>query len=251
MVTKTASKLVKDTVQAALKLAGYQLTRSSQGSVYVPTPPNTYPIYTPSEEDGYQREFARFAEHTLTRPDRAWIMRQTAHQALRVAGDWVEAGVFRGGTSWYLAELLREAGDERPLHCFDSFEGMPADADKERDGHEPGDFNDTSLERVTALLSDFANVQIHPGFIPGTLAPVEERSFSLVHIDVDIYSAVRDCCAFFYPRTNPGGFLLFDDYGFEAYRDAAKRAVDEYFADKPESVFALRTGQALVVKLPA
>ncbi len=67
---------------------------------------------------------------------------------------------------------------------------------------------------------------------------------------MDIYKAVRDCCAFFFPRLVPGGIMLFDDYGFEVYKDAARKAVDEYFADQRESVLALRTGQALVIKLP-
>lgn len=242
---------LKGAVRAALHFVGFEITRTPRDPRYLPTPPNTYPIYAPSEEPDFKEEFAPFARHSLTRLDRAWILRQTAHQAMQIDGDWAEAGVFRGGTSWYLADLLRKAGDARPLHCFDSFEGMPRDADKVRDGHDPGDFGDTSLERVTALLADYPNVQIHPGFIPGTLAPVEDRTFSLVHIDVDIHDAVRDSCAFFYPRTNPGGFLLFDDYGFEVYREAARRAVDDFFADKPESVFVLRTGQALVLKLPA
>ena len=34
------------------------------------------------------------------------------------------------------------------------------------------------------------------------------------HIDVDIYQSVRDCISFIYPRLSPGGFMIFDDYGF-------------------------------------
>jgi O-methyltransferase len=244
-------KLLIDGVQGGLGRLGYQLTRGSRDGTYVPNPPNNYPTYSPSEEPAFQELFARFRHRTLTKPDRAYILQQTAKQAMQLPGDFAEAGVFRGGTSWLLAHLLSEAGDGRTLHALDSFEGMPADADKERDGHVPGDFGDTSLESVRALLAGFDNVRFHPGFIPGTLAPLEETRFALVHIDVDIHNAVRDCCAFFYPRLVPGGFLVFDDYGFEMYRHAARKAVDDYFADKPESVISLRTGQALVVRLPA
>ena len=72
---------------------------------------------------------------------------------------------------------------------------------------------------------------------------------ALAHIDVDIYEPTLASCAFFYPRMTPGGILLFDDYGFPACR-GEKEAVDSFFADKPESVITLPSGQALVIKLP-
>ena len=45
------------------------------------------------------------------------------------------------------------------------------------------------------------------------------------------------------------GFLVFDDYGFPSCA-GARRAVDEFFANKPEVPLCLPTGQCLVVKLP-
>ncbi len=43
--------------------------------------------------------------------------------------------------------------------------------------------------------------------------------------------------------------MIFDDYGFTYYKDAEKRAVDEFFADKPEFLVSLLTGQCIVIKL--
>jgi hypothetical protein len=43
--------------------------------------------------------------------------------------------------------------------------------------------------------------------------------------------------------------LVFDEYGF-APAEGEKDAVDEFFADKPESPITLPTGQAIVLKLP-
>jgi hypothetical protein len=45
--------------------------------------------------------------------------------------------------------------------------------------------------------------------------------------------------------------MVFDDYGFPHYRDAARKAVDEFFADKAERPIVLGTGQCVVLKLPA
>jgi O-methyltransferase len=243
-------KNIKTAIDAGLGNLGWQLVRNARGTAYLPSPPGRYPIFAPFEDPEFQARYAQFSDHTLVKPHRAWNIQQLVRQTLHLGGEYVEAGVFRGGTAWFIADLLRESGQERRLSLFDSFEGMPDTSNKETDGHDPGDFGDTSLERVQALLSDYDFVDIYPGFIPDTLPPVENRTFAFAHIDVDIYQAVKDCCAFFWPRLQPGGVMLFDDYGFEMYEQAAHKAVDEFFADKRESVFALRTGQAMVTKLP-
>ena len=43
--------------------------------------------------------------------------------------------------------------------------------------------------------------------------------------------------------------MIFDDYGFYGYKDAAKKAVDEFFSDKPEPTISLRNGQCFIIKL--
>src|SRR5919108_423410 len=43
-----------------------------------------------------------------------------------VPGNFVECGVWRGGSSFLMAELLRQAGvTDRKVWLFDSFEGLP------------------------------------------------------------------------------------------------------------------------------
>jgi hypothetical protein len=43
-----------------------------------------------------------------------------------IPGDFVECGVWRGGASFLMAELLRQAGvTDRKVWLFDSFEGLP------------------------------------------------------------------------------------------------------------------------------
>ena len=237
-------------VQGGLRKAGYQLTRAGSTPCYFPTPPETYPIYAPAYEPEFLARYAPYAEHTLVSPDRVLVLDRMLTQTLGLEGDVAEAGVFRGGTSLWLADLLDRVGSQKSLHLFDSFEGMPPEADRERDGHRPGDFGDTSLDAVRALLSHSPRVDIHPGFIPSTFEGLEDLRFSFVHVDVDIHDAVRDCCSFFYERLVPGGVMVFDDYGFELYERAARAAVDSFFADKPEQILSLRTGQALITRLP-
>jgi len=174
------------------------------------------------------------------------MLRQFARQCLHVAGDYAECGVYKGGTAHLLADTVR--GSDKKLLLFDTFGGMPESAESDASGHRQGDFGDTSLESVTQYLAGFEGVQFYPGFIPATFEPFKDRRFAFVHVDVDLYSSVADCCEFFYDRLSPGGILVFDDYGFKMYREAARRAVEEFFTEKPNPPIVLPTGQAVVIK---
>ena len=162
-----------------------------------------------------------------------------------VNGDVAEVGVYKGRTAKVLA-LTSEKLDKN-VYLFDTFSGMP-ETDYSKDNfYKKGSFGDTSLLDVENFLSDCNNVAIYPGFFPETSKPVEKNSFSFVHIDVDIYRSVLDCCEFFYPRMVTNGVMIFDDPGFSDCK-GAKMAVDEFFSDKEEIPIHLATAQVLVIK---
>jgi len=133
-------------------------------------------------------------------------------------GDFVEVGVYRGGSAQRLAEVARERG--RRLFLFDTFTGIPLRDDI--DDHEVGDFGDTSLEDVQRAIPD---ARFCVGVFPDTL-PADCGPIALAHIDCDQYRSVRDCCNYLAPRMVSGGVMIFDDpsclYG-------ASRAVTEAF----------------------
>ncbi|HTY73692.1 MAG TPA: TylF/MycF/NovP-related O-methyltransferase [Actinomycetes bacterium] len=204
------------------------------------------PAHLWEDDTGFAGRYAALRRLTLVTPQAAYVLEALARQALHLHGDFAEVGVYQGGTARLLADVAQPAG--RALHLFDTFAGMPL-VDAARDLHREGDFADTSLAAVEALLSDRPCAQVHPGVFPGTAAGLEDRRFALVHVDVDIYPSVRDACEFFHPRLVPGGFLVVDDYGWTSC-PGARAAVDEYFAGRPECPVYLPTGQALVVRLP-
>jgi O-methyltransferase len=160
----------------------------------------------------------------------------------RSAGDIAECGVYRGGTARILAQFAEDRA-----YLFDTFSGMP-DTDPVKDIYKAGDFSDTSLESVREYLADFRNVKSIAGMIPESLKVVADCQFAFVHIDLDIYASIKAACEFFYPRLQPGGTLLFDDYG-HANCPGARAAVDEFFVGKPETPFVMVTGQCAVQKL--
>ena len=77
----------------------------------------------------------------------------------------------------------------------------------------------------------------------------EKEQYCFVHIDVDLYISTLTCFQYFYPLLVTGGVIICGDYGFDGHQESATRAIDEYMADKPESVILLSTNQSLVIRL--
>ena len=79
---------------------------------------------------------------------------------------------------------------------------------------------------------------------------MSDSRVAFAHVDVDVYQSVWDCCEFIYPRLTTGGVMVFDDYGFPTC-PGARKAVDEFFANKPETPIILQTGQAIAIRSAA
>ena len=178
------------------------------------------------------------------------MIHQFCHHCCTLQGDFAECGVYKAGTAFLIAHTLNgHSIEDKQLHLFDTFAGMSSIANQDESSHREGDFADVSLEAISNYLEMFPFVVCRPGFIPETFEAVEDRQFAFCHIDVDIYGATKDCCSCFYDRLVSGAVMIFDDYGFPGYRLSAKRAVDEFFAQKVERPISLRTGQCIVIKL--
>ncbi len=194
------------------------------------------------EFDGFHRQVIG---RTVVNKQRCFIIYQLANHIAGLPGDVAEVGVYRGGTARLLAKTL--AATRKPIHLFDTFEGMPQ-TDPMRDTLRKGDFGETSFEDVKNYLRDCRDVRLYPGLFPETATPIQDSSFCLAHVDVDIYRSVLDCCEFFYPRLERGGVMIFDDYGDKSC-PGARMAVDEFFSEKRETPCYLPTGQCIVVRL--
>jgi O-methyltransferase len=235
-------------LQKMLRKLGLEVRRAASGGSYTLNAPYGQSTYSPWFEAEFQNLYLEIRDRTLVTEDRCYLIHRFSQHALHLGGDFAECGVYKGGTAYLIARTLKEAGTtDRALHLFDTFEGMPEV--RHESIHKRGDFGDTTLKSVTEYLSPFPFVSFHPGFIPDSFAGLSDRTFAFAHVDVDIYQSMLDCCGFLYPRLCTGGLLLFDDYGLPAYRLDGKRAVDDFFSDKPEVPIVLKSGQCLVIKL--
>jgi hypothetical protein len=160
-----------------------------------------------------------------------------------IQGDLAELGVYRGHTATLLAQTARRLG--RTAFLLDTFEGFNTADLSGIDAGQKMQFADTSLEAVRATVGE-SNVQYVKGYFPETAAQLPETTYCLVHIDCDLYAPIMSALAYFYPRLEPGGFLIIHDYSSLAW-DGAERAVDEFFADKPEPIVPLTDGAGSIV----
>lgn len=164
-----------------------------------------------------------------------------------VRGSLVEVGVYRGNTAFLLARLARYF--DTTAYLIDTYEGFPKQ-DMEGMDKLSLDFSNTSVESVRSLVGE-KNVNFIKGHFPESASaiPAEER-FSLVHIDCDLHIPFLAALEYFYPRLLPGAFLIMHDYS-SLYWPKVEKAVDGFFADKPERVILIpdKSGTAVVRRM--
>jgi O-methyltransferase len=162
-----------------------------------------------------------------------------------IPGAVAELGVWRGVTSAFIHRLA----PDRRLYLFDTFAGFP-DVDLPP-GAEDRRFRDTSEDAVRARVGASENVVLRPGYVPETLAGLEEERFAFVLLDLDLYEPTHASLEFFYPLVPPGGYLVMHDYNNPESDWACKRAFDAFLANKPEPIveFGDMWGSALIRRL--
>jgi hypothetical protein len=153
-----------------------------------------------------------------------------------IAGDIAELGVYKGNTSYILANFAKDLG--RTAYLFDTFEGFDSRDIKGIDSSIPMQFSDTSLETVRDFVGDNNTVYVK-GYFPESAAQIPDNlKFCLVHLDCDLYSPIMSALSYFYPRMAEGGFIVLHDYS-SLHWDGAENAADEFFSDKPECLIPL------------
>ncbi|UWP86120.1 TylF/MycF family methyltransferase [Dactylosporangium fulvum] len=140
-----------------------------------------------------------------------------------VAGDFIEAGVWRGGASILVRGVLKARGvTDRDVWLADSFQGMPV---VESDGH-PVD-HQMGLHRANNVLAvdldtvkaNFARydllderVRFLPGWFRDTLPDAPVEKLAVLRLDGDLHESVMDGLVHLYPKLCVGGFVIIDDY---------------------------------------
>jgi hypothetical protein len=173
------------------------------------------------------------------------ILFELLSRTSEVEGDIAECGVFRGRTIASMALWVQQhIQKSKHILGFDSFAGFPDEAidlDLQLGGADSaekqrGGFAQTSLELLQQKLRRLGVdrlVTLEPGFFTDSLERHDQRTFSFVHLDCDLYESYKVCLEFFYPRLHPGAVVLFDEYNDPPW-PGCNKAVDEFLGNKPE-----------------
>jgi len=205
---------------------------------------------------------------TMTSSERLFSLYQSIQYVVanKLPGDFVECGVWKGGSCMMMALLLKRLGvNDRKIYLYDTFEGMsePTEADKQFNGEAANDLLNQSVkedENSVWCYSTLEEVQSNvfstgyepqnfiitkgkvedsiPGVIPGKIA--------LLRLDTDWYESTYHELIHLYPLLVENGILIIDDFG---HWEGAKKAVLQYFNENNLHPFIQRvdyTGRLIV-----
>lgn len=178
---------------------------------------------------------------TMVKNDNLRILYDLVREAnkSRLVGDIVECGVWNGGSAAIMAFACMDDSRqvrERTIWLFDSFQGLPPpglqDGELENQRYFEG-WNRGSVELVKEIFDKIEfpseRIRIVPGWFNETLHGAQIKDIMLLHIDADWYDSVKIALEAFFDHVVPGGYIVFDDYG---YWPGCSRALTDFFSKR-------------------
>ncbi|MBI10217.1 MAG: macrocin O-methyltransferase [Rhodospirillaceae bacterium] len=222
-------QLFKRLVNTALYPLGYQINKTYHGSIY---------------QDEAARRVIDLVHptYTCTGVDRIYALIEAVGYVAtnKLDGDFVECGVWRGGSTMAMAEAALETGILPKIWLFDTFEGMTAPTEEDRDVYGTAmmglqnilrqgwmKVTESEVEQNLCLTSyPHEKFRLVRGPVEETIPDQAPEKIALLRLDTDWYQSTKHELEHLYPRVVEGGVVIIDDYGdFEG----AKRATDEFF----------------------
>jgi O-methyltransferase len=199
--------------------------------------------------------------YTMTSPERTFGLCQAVEHVVRnrIPGALVECGVWRGGSAMAMLQVLqRLQAADRHLWLYDTYEGMSPPGREDVDCY--GNSAEQLLERdqakrqaadsvwCEASLADvqqniatvpYPSTQLHfiQGKVEQTLPQSAPEQIALLRLDTDWFESTWHELVHLYPRLQPGGILIIDDYG---HWQGCRQAVDQFIEQRAPGLFLHR-----------
>lgn len=230
--------MIKKTILALLRNRGYTISKINKLGL------------TPDITDKKFLDIYEFCKpYSMTSIERMYSLYCSVNYIIQnnIKGDFVECGVWRGGSAMLIAKTLNYNNENtRKIFLYDTFEGMsePTEIDKDLLGGEAKiqlqdiiksnkDSNwcyssiDEVRENLIRTNYPINNFQLIKGKVEDTLPGIMlPDSISLLRLDTDFYESTLHELKHLYPLLSKNGVLIIDDYG---HWQGCKQAVDEYF----------------------
>ena len=188
------------------------------------------------QRDFFRRLHAKYRELSMVPTEIFVDNLELCGRFHEIDGDYVECGVWRGGMSGAIAEVL---GPNKHIHLFDSFEGLP-DAKPidgkeaiqwQRDVHSPTYYDNCKAEEDFAIqamhLAGHKNYTLHKGWFNETTPKFQNHKIAILRLDGDWYDSVFSCLENLFPKVVDGGLIIIDDY---TTWDGCTKAVHDYLS---------------------
>lgn len=196
--------------------------------------------------------FQQCKPYTMTSIERMYALYNAVKYVIQnnIEGDFVECGVWRGGSSMMIALTLKSMNiSDRQLFLYDTYEGMsePTENDIDFRGGNADSLlkqNVQDKENSVWCLADLQDVQNNmklteyplnnikfvQGKVEDTIPQTISESIALLRLDTDWYESTAHELKYLYPKLQNRGVLIIDDYG---HWEGCRKAVDEYFLNTP------------------
>jgi len=130
-----------------------------------------------------------------------------------IPGDFVELGVWRGGSAIYAKAVLYAFGaEDRAVHVFDAFEVIPSY------GGPLSSYLSVSQKEVEHNFKKYGldhNVVFHKGLFKDSVPVFRKESngnaIAVLRIDGNFYDSYQDALYYLYELVPVGGYVIFDD----------------------------------------
>jgi O-methyltransferase len=244
---------MKKTIRRMVNAFGYDIRRlqSAPG-------PATNP-----EDIAVRESMARIRQNTMVVTEGlVTLYEQAAYcESFGIPGDFVECGVWKGGSVGLMALAnLKYGKSRRTIRLFDSFEGIcepDAAVDGERALREVKEYAigggsggrlvsldgfydsmggvGTQADCKNLLEGDLAYpanlIHYHAGWFQDVMPAVASQiaQIAILRIDSDWYSSTKTCLDRLLGKVVRGGFVIIDDYGtYDGCRKAVNECLDAY-----------------------
>ena len=195
---------------------------------------------------------------TLSTEERIFSLIEAVRYVLKnnIEGDFVECGVWKGGSIMTMIKILQENNQEKDLYLYDTFAGMTKPTEFDRniknnyasDYFEKAKINDDSSNLTNISLEEvkknimtlgYNSRKLHyvVGKVEKTLPRYAPEKIALLRLDTDWYESTKHELIHLFPLLSKGGIIIIDDYWSW---QGSKLATDEYFQEKNIPIF-LRT----------
>ena len=242
---------MRQIIRKALQSLGYDIIKLKDTKTN-----NGLPV---DMEPAFIQLYEQCKPYTMTSPERAYSLFKAVEYVIKnnISGDFVECGVWRGGSSMMIALTLKHFNvTNRQLYLYDTFEGMtePTEHDKRFDGMTAetelaqsdkniatsvwcvADLNDVQQNmKRTAYPTE--NLHFIQGKVEDTIPEVLPASIALLRLDTDWYASTYHELVHLYPNLQKNAPLIIDDYG---HWQGAREAVDTYFKEQNLTVLLNR-----------